>query len=89
MKSDKISHISMNGVEINFDRIMFMSSINGIPDRKITPVANNLRLFKRLKIPNRIHAYTIEISDILHQCQKQLLHLAGHLICTNKVLEKY
>ena len=79
MKSDKISHTSMNGVEINFDRIMFMSSINGIPDRKITPVANNLRLFNRLKIPNRIHVYTIEISDIIAPMLKTAFTLSRSL----------
>lgn len=53
IKTDKISHTSIIGSEINLDNITFTRIINGIADRKITPAANNLRIFKRLKIPNR------------------------------------
>lgn len=46
MKTDKISHTSIIGSEINLDNIMFTSIINGIDDRKISPMANNLRILK-------------------------------------------
>lgn len=70
MKIDKMSHTSMIGSEMNFDNAMFTSIMNGINDRKIIPRANNLRIFKRLTIPNRIHRYTIEISDIIAPIEK-------------------
>jgi len=55
MKTDKISHTSIIGSEIKLDNITFTRIINGIDNKKIYPPANNLRIFKRLKIPNIIH----------------------------------
>lgn len=60
----------MIGSEMNFDNVTFTSIMNGIDDREIIPMANNLRIFKRLTIPNRIHRYTIEISDIIAPIEK-------------------
>lgn len=56
--------MSTTGSEIIRDKIALITSMNGILIKKVIPVANNLRSFKRIKLPNIIHAYTMEISAI-------------------------
>ena len=69
-KIDKISDASMIGLKTSFANTAFISRIKGMHDRKMTPAANNLRFFKQVKMPKIIHAYAMEISDIIFPMEK-------------------
>lgn len=59
-----ISHISINGSEINIERLTFIIKHNGMMSNKEIAVATNIRFFKNRKIKYTNHKKTTAIKDI-------------------------